>query len=311
MSDSAHVCELNVSPRLDKNVEVYERQSGKTLATLKGHTKKINSAIFVNASGASDTPSLLASASADKTIRLWTSEGGNAKGLYGTLGSITSHTNEVTSLSAHPSGTILASASLDSTWALYDLATGSKAPPALHTITVPPAKEDSGAAATGGVTSIQFHPDGAIIGVGCADSYLRIFDVRTGKVAALFPGHVEYGGHAINSLSFAENGYVLASSSAGSGGVIQLWDLRHATTNMAAIPVAAESKVNHLRFDPSTQYLAAAGTNLKVYQYKSWENLYTFDDNAAELTGVSFAKNGHAIIVAGIDRTVRILGSAL
>ena len=297
---------------MDKSVLVYDRSSKKVISTLKGHTKKINSAIFIGGTeGLDAVPSLIASASADKTVKLWAASNavGAKGGPYALKATITGHTGEVSAVSAHPSGTMIASAGMDSTWILSDLS-GQREPttPLLH-VTVPPASADSGALAVGGATSIAFHPDGAILGVGCADSHVRIFDVRTADVAATFEGHSNVGGGAVGSLSFAENGYLLASSSLGAGGAVQIWDLRKLKA-VHSIPTAADASIRTIRFDHSAQYLATAGTALRVYQHKTWNELYSFDSNAAELTGVAFAKQGREVIVAGLDRSIRVLGAA-
>ena len=236
-------------------------------------------------------------------MRLWSASGNS----YEFVEALTTHSAEVSSIAVHPSHTLLASAALDSTWALHDLASGKPAT-ALLNVTVPPASADSGAIATGGATSIAFHPDGAILAVGCGDSFLRVFDVRTAKMAAMFAGHSAVGGGAVAGLSFSENGYMLGSCSAGTGGAVQIWDLRK-LSNLRSIATPPDAKVNTVRFDPSAQYLATAGTSLHVYQNKTWDELLSFDGNAADLTGLAFAKSGREIIVAGIDRSVRVLST--
>lgn len=61
-------------------------------------------------------------ASADKTASSWVPEGGRKKGWK--AGHTFRHAGEVTSVSIHPVGDYIGTASLDRTWALQDIRTG-------------------------------------------------------------------------------------------------------------------------------------------------------------------------------------------
>lgn len=106
------------------------------------------------------------------------------------------------------------------------------------------------------VSTIKFHPDGLIMGTGNGDGSIRIYDVKSQQIATTFDGHKENGAEVrkalvgfsspqffffclasflnppktmptrvqmINSMSFSENGYYMAS---GSSDGIRVWDLR-------------------------------------------------------------------------------------
>lgn len=290
---------------VDKTVLVYDRTTNKQLAALKGHTKKVHAAIFAGASAeGGDLPQFVVTASADNTVRFY--KAGSGKSAYGAFGKASNvHSGEVTSLSRHPSGLLVASGSLDSTFAIHDL-TQDGGPSILRTVTVAAASPDSGALATAGLTALAFHPDGALLGVGAGDSHIRIFDIRSTDAPTTLPGHSAQNGGAVTSLSFSENGYLLASASALAAGGVQIWDLRK-LTNTKSLAVAADTKVNVVAWDYTGQYLAAAGSALHVYQNKTWEELLAFDGNVAELTGMKWVGASKSILVAGMDRTVRVL----
>ncbi|KAG0142777.1 hypothetical protein CROQUDRAFT_662100 [Cronartium quercuum f. sp. fusiforme G11] len=289
---------LIVSGGMDKTIQIYHRETEKVVATLKGATKKITCLVVVGGAEATveSLPKLIAGA-CDKKIIFWAP--GDKKMAYVTTKTLSNHTAEVTGLDLHPSGTLLLSGSLDGTWAIHDLQHASGTPTTLITVSL----DDVPAGV--GVSSVQWHPDGVILAVGLTDSSIKIFDAKTSACAANFPGHADVGGGSIRSLSFSENGYSLASLSAQAT-AIKLWDLRK-LTNYHTISLPEAYQANLVRWDPSAQFLAVVGNDLRVWQNKTWEQLIVYDSNTAELTGVNFVKQGKEIVVGGMDRTVTIL----
>ena len=67
------------------------------------------------------TSSFMLTTSADKTARLWASESDGGAGPYTVGGVLTDHTGEITCASLHPTRKYFATASLDRTWAFYDV----------------------------------------------------------------------------------------------------------------------------------------------------------------------------------------------
>lgn len=283
---------------LDKAVQIYDRATGKILSTLKGHTKKVTAVVATSSLTDAGLPTFVISSSLDKSVRFWSPNGN--KTVYGATVSLPTG-GEVTSLALHPTDTLLASASTDGTWSIHDLATDK--PSTLLTVSLP---EDAAAGTSN--TAIAFHPDGTLLGVGSSDSRIRVFDIVTGKCVATFPGHSETSGAgAISSLSFSENGYSLASGATGAAEV-KLWDLRK-LSNSHSIELPAGHVVNAVRWDASAQFLAAVGTDLRVWQNKTWESLLVNEANTAELTGVAWGKEGREVASAGLDRTVRFVAA--
>ena len=132
-------------------------------------------------------------------------------------------------------------------------------------------------------TSIAVHPDGCLIAVGSAGGIIDIYELSSEvKLAATFDigekNNVTAG--EVTALSFAENGYWLASSCSSIPAIAQLWDLRKLTqTTAIKFPTAAtsnEATISALSFDYSGQYLAAITSTgvLEVVAYvkssKSW-----------------------------------------
>jgi len=179
----------------DTNAVVFDRSTKKIAATLSGHSKKVVDVAF------HPTKDLLFTCSADKTAKIW------APGDSGYTCSYTmkEHTGEVTGISLHPTGEFLATASLDSSWALHDIVH----PQILSQITT-----------EAGVSAINIHPDGVLVGTGLQSSAVQIWDLKALKNVATFEGHKG----RIVDLHFSENGYYLAT--AGQDNTVKLWDLR-------------------------------------------------------------------------------------
>lgn len=282
---------LLVTGGMDKTVQIYDREKEQVLATLKGSTKKIAALVVMGGEEASaeDLPRLIAAAT-DKAVKLWSPSTKKA-GSYVVAGTLTNHGGEVTGLDLHPSGTLLLSGALDGTWAIHDV---QQSPKTLVTVSV----------ADGlGISAVQWHPDGVILAAGLSDSSIKIFDAKTSACAASFAGHAA---GPIRSLSFSENGYGLASVATQSN-MIKLWDLRKLSNyHSLSLPDGYEAQL--VRWDPSAQFLAVVGTDVRVWQNKAWdEPLLVFDANTAELSSLQFVSQGQEILVGGMDRTVTVL----
>ncbi|THH04124.1 hypothetical protein EW146_g10259, partial [Bondarzewia mesenterica] len=190
---SIAVSEVNRSQFLtggnDKIVQLYDRSTDKVLASLKGHTKKINHVAFREHEG---DPTLLLSAGADKIARVWSQDA--ASGEYIPRSTIKTHKGEVTGLAVHPTSTLLGLASQDRTYSLHDLTTFGQL------YRSPQADEP--------FSSMAIHPDGTIIAVGTPTSTIQIYDIRSGGVAATLvaPDSTPF---TVNTFSFSENGYHL------------------------------------------------------------------------------------------------------
>jgi hypothetical protein len=126
-------------------------------ATLTGHSGAVLALAY------SPKAKLLASGSADKTVRLWDVR--TRKEVVALRG----HTGEVLAVAFSPDGRLVASASADKTVRLWDTATG-KVQFALQ-------------GHAGEVTSVAFSPDGKFVFTASADKTVKVWDVHSGRVA--------------------------------------------------------------------------------------------------------------------------------
>lgn len=261
----------------DKNATIFNKDTEQVITILKGHTKKVTSVIY---HPEEDT---VITASPDTMIRIWhvpTSQ---------TVQAIRAHEGPVTGLSLHATGDYLLSTSTDEHWAFSDLRVGRVLTKVGDTST-PHA-----------LTTAQFHPDGLIFGTGTSDSLIKIWDLKERANVANFPGH----SGPISAIAFSENGYYLSTSADDS--VVKLWDLRK-LKNFKTITLDEGYEVKALCFDQSGTYLAVAGTDIRLYLCKQWDNLKTFTDHTALATGVRFGLHAHFIASVSMDRTLKIYG---
>ena len=273
----------------DKAVQLFDISEQKVVGQLKGHTKPVTHVEFIEKEG-QDT--LVVSSSADKTVKIW----GETNGKWSVKTNFNNHKGDITGIAVHPSKAFVSAASSDSTWSLYDVAEGKE----IHTYSAIAGDEGSFA-----YTSFGVHPDGILSGGGTKEGTVRVWDVRDpSSLAASLDSHST----PVTSLSFSENGYYLATSS-NTDPTVNILDLRKLSV-VQSWKLPEDNVVSQVKFDTSAQFLSVAGTDLRVYQNKTWEELMKFDDNAGVLTGAKFVKLGSEIVVGGMDRTLRVLGQA-
>ncbi|KAG6868551.1 hypothetical protein C0993_001247 [Termitomyces sp. T159_Od127] len=240
----------------DKIVQLYDRDTDKVLASLKGHTKKVNHVTFREQEGC---PTLLVSASADKTCKIWSLD--SASGEYIPKSTIRNHKGELTGLVVHPTSTLLALSSLDKTYSIHDLNTFSQV---FRSV---PSDE--------AFTALSIHPDGTLLALGTPTSTIQIYDVRTGAIAAsLTPA--EGVPFTVQTLSFSENGYHLLSPNALSS--VAIWDLRKQKVAQS-LSLGDDFKINKVLYDTSAQFFGVAGNlGTRLYAHKTWEELVRLEE---------------------------------
>ena len=262
---------------IDKTATLFDRPSEQIVASLTGHSKRVNHVVLQSRKSRAFT------ASADSTLRMWETPSGQCMRI------VKPHDSDLTALSLHATGDYLLTCSADRHWSFTDIESG--------TVMAKVASDTS----SSGLSCGQFHPDGHIFGTGTNDSVIRIWDLEDQNNVANFEGHQG----AITSLAFSENGYYLASAADDS--LVKIWDLRK-LKNIKTITLDEQFEVRGLSFDQSGQYLALAGSDIQVYLVRQWNLLRSFKEHNTVATAVMFGPDSKFLASVSMDRTLRFFG---
>jgi pre-mRNA-processing factor 19 len=268
----------------DKIVQLYDRSTDKVLASLKGHTKKVNHVAFRERE---NDPTLLLSGGADKIAKMWSYDSSSQD--YVPRSTIRTHKGEITGVAVHPTNTIAILSSLDHTYSVHDLSNFTQVFQSI------PSDEP--------FTSLSIHPDGTFLALGTPTSKLHIYDARMCNVAATLipPDSTPF---AVTTSCFSENGYQLIAPNSLSS--VAIWDLRK-QESVRTISLGDNFKINKVVYDVSAQYIGVAGSEgAAVFARKSWNELARFEEGG-EVTDLAFGPEGKEIWgVSGRD--IRIWG---
>ena len=238
-----------------------------------GHTKSVFSLAF------KPNSYLLASGSADETIRIWdVRDNTNLRHVRTLRG----HTNTVRSVAWSPDGRTLASASSDGTVRLWNPNNGIN-------FAVLRGHTDN-------VWCVAWSPDGRILASGSHDKTIRLWNPDTHGIRRVLRGHT----NNVRSLAFHPNGETLASGGSNNS-FIRLWDPN--TGVHKATLTGNSGTLNALAFSPNGQILAVRGTDaLDINLYRLLKVDVTGNGKVNVNDLVEVARNYGKTVGAGANR---------
>ncbi|XP_057546219.1 U4/U6 small nuclear ribonucleoprotein PRP4-like protein [Amaranthus tricolor] len=252
-------------------------QVGKVSA-LKGHTEHVTDVVF------SPVNENVATASADRTARLWDTKGTQLRTFEG-------HLDRLARIAFHPSGKYLGTASFDKTWRLWDIESGAE-------LLLQEGHSRS-------VYGMCFHPDGSLAASCGLDSLSRVWDLRTGRSILALEGHVK----PVLGVDFSPNGYHLATGSEDN--TCRIWDLRK-KKSLYIIP--AHSKlISRVKYEPQEGYYLVTtsyDTTAKVWSSRDFKPVKTLSGHEARVTSLDITEDGQSIVTVAHDRTIKLWSSS-
>jgi eukaryotic-like serine/threonine-protein kinase len=244
--------------------------------TLVGHTGYVYSVAF------GPSGRLLASGSADETIKIWDLSSGTVKE------TLTGHVGQVFSVALGPNGRTLVSGSGDRTIKVWDVPTGTLK----QTLT---GHNDL-------VTSVALSPDGNLLASGSTDGTVRLWDLTTDAP----PQTLETGNVRVESVAFGPNGQQLAAG--GFDGAVKLWDLQ--TRTLKQTLAGADVQVTSVAFGPNGRWLASGSYDgsVRLWQLPGGTLSRKLAGHDGVVRAVAFSPDGRLIASGADDASIKLWG---
>jgi WD40 repeat protein/energy-coupling factor transporter ATP-binding protein EcfA2 len=272
------------SASFDNTIKLWS-QDGKLLNTFSGHDNWVRSVVFSPDGKTNDVVTYvafspdgktIASASQDRTIKLWNRDNNQSK-------TFLNHSEPIWSLVFSPDGKMIASASQDRTVKLWNLESKRVQTFSGHS-------ED--------VNSVAFSPDGKTIASASDDKTIKLWS-REGQLLTTLSGHSD----AVWSVAFSPNGKTIAS--AGADQVIKLW--QNSKDEELIAPASHSGQVDSAVFSPDGKTIASASVDktIKLWNLEG-KVLNTLSGHKNIVWNVAFSPDGKTIASASDDKTIKL-----
>ncbi|MFE3527099.1 helix-turn-helix domain-containing protein [Streptomyces sp. NPDC059161] len=229
---------------------------------------------------------LLASAEADRTVRVWDLAHHQLRT------TLTGHDGSVFAVAFSPDGRLIASSGADRTVRLWDTATGR--PEATLT------------GHDGSVFALAFSPDGHLLASASADKTVTLWDTATRRPYATLTGHEDF----VNAVAFSPDGRTLATGSDDL--TVRLWDVGDTGHGARAVLRGHTGSVRSVAFAPDGRTLASGGNDGTV---RLWDLAHrtaagTLAGHSGSVRAVAYSPDGAVLASSGSDQSVKLWSPA-
>ncbi|MEU7863077.1 AAA family ATPase [Nonomuraea sp. NPDC049141] len=222
----------------------------------------------------------LATASADRTVKLWDVSH------HKVTATLAGHTSDVNWVVFSPDGHTLASASADGTVKLWSMANYKE----IATLS----------GHTDQVTGVAFSPDGRMVASVGGDRTVRLWSSTKHKEIAVLTGHTGL----IFGVGFSPNGQILATASLDT--TVRLWSVAR-RKEIATLPAHTDD-VNGVAFSPDGRTLATASNDrtVRLWNVARHKVVAVLTGHRGPVCGVAFSPDGTILATTSTDGTTKL-----
>ncbi len=197
-----------------------------------------------------------------------------------------SHTDSITSVAWSPDSKRIASASLDKTVLIYDVA---------HQKDLVFYRDH-----TDVVTAVAWSPNGKYIASGSADKTIQIWDAASGQRMLTLSGHAG----AVTAVAWSSDSKRVVSGS--EDGTVRVWDAVHG--NLMLTYRGHTGVVMAVAWSPDGNHIASAGadTTVQVWDANTGKTMYTYHGHRDAVLAVAWSPDSKRIASSGQDGTIQI-----
>jgi WD40 repeat protein len=260
-----------------KNEIRFWQGDDREILTGRGHSNWIRQVSF------SRDGTKLASASDDKTVKIWDTKTGECLKTFKEEG----HTERVWTVAFNHDGTKLASGSEDKTIKIWSVEIGQ----CLRTLT----EHENW------IYSVAFNHDGTKLASGSEDKTIKIWNVETGQCLCTLAEHE----NRVRSVAFNHDGTKLASGSEDK--TIKIWNVE--TGQCLRTLAEHENRVRSVAFNHDGTKLASGSEDktIKIWNVETAQCLRTLKGHTNRIWSIAFSPNPNNCILlsSSDDKTLR------
>jgi WD40 repeat protein len=314
---------------LNGEVKLWDAETGRLRQTLSDTTQRLGNFTLVDPNA---TPSVgicytvafspdgraLASAGADKILRIWDAQTGRL------IRTLIGHADTIWSIAFAPNGRTLASASADKTvrlwnpWSGRPLRSIDNNIEAMTSVAFSPDGVSLATAGQSGITrlsdpetgelqqtltgnnmsvwAIAFSPDSRTVATGSGDWTVKFWNARSGELEQILPSH--FGG--VRSVAWSPDGGILIT---GGDQAIRLWDSR---TGRMKHFIKQNGTVNCVAFSPDGRTFATATeSNVTIWDIETGESQLILKGHTNFVYSIAFSPDSSKLVTGSEDKSVR------